>query len=175
MVRNIFIRILICIFAVVLSLSVLFLLTFAVKKNPYSSIKPLGAYELFRLNDISYYGKHDYAIFCSNDGFVSLSLYKIFDKKSKSVFETNSYDKFFAKLEELFRDKGIQKINFYGTCSSDYGYQSLKYALRSSKSIESYEMENFNERQLVHIKTKNGVNIEIEYLLEDMICTCRGE
>ena len=74
----------------------------------------------------------------------------------------------------MFINKKIDKINFYGTCSSDPCYKSLRHALNNSKLVESYELEKLQEGQLIHIKTKNGNMIKIEYLWEDMICTCKG-
>lgn len=151
-----------------------FLFFFLFHKMSGSNIKPIGSYELFRENNVSYYGKYDYSIFCYNNGFFELSTYKIFDKKEETVFETQSYEEFISKLENMFINKKIDKINFYGTCTSDPGYKSLRHALNNSKLVESYELEKLQEGQLIHIKTKNGNTIKIEYLWEDMICTCKG-
>lgn len=151
----------------------LIVLLFA-KTFPHEKIRPLGSYLLFQENGISYYGNHDYSIFCYSNGFEQFSSYKIFEKKEKNVFETNSYEKFLTKLEDLFREKKIKKINFYGTCLADLGYRSLGYALKKSTLIKSHEIEDLEEKQLIHVETANGVKIEIEYLNEDMICTCRG-
>ncbi|WP_296686424.1 hypothetical protein [Treponema sp. UBA3813] len=52
-----------------------------IRKLSVSNIKPIGSYELFKQNGITYYGKHDYSIFCENNGFPAFSTYKIFDKK----------------------------------------------------------------------------------------------
>ena len=53
-------------------------------------------------------------------------------------------------------------------------YQSLGYALDNSQLIEYHEKENFDDKQLIHIKTVNEILIEIEFLWSDIICTCRG-
>lgn len=167
--------------AVLIYLSILIVLTmicfaflFIVRIVPHSQIKPIGSYEIFKINGISYYGKHNYSIFCDNNGTLAFSTYKIFDKKNKTVFETNSYEKFLAELEAVFKNNNIEKINFYGTCLSDSGYKSLGYAINNSNLIESHNIEEFIEGQLIHIKTINGVLINIEYLWDDMICTCKG-
>lgn len=151
-----------------------FLCILVTRKNSVSNIKPIGSYELFEQNGITYYGKHDYAIFCENNGFLTFSTYKIFDKKNKTVFETKSYEKFLNKLEDMFKNTNIKKINFYGTCLSDPGYKSLGYAINNSTLIQSHEIEKLQNGQLIHIKTVNGILINIEYLWEDMICTCKG-
>ena len=145
-----------------------------IRKSSISNIKPIGSYVLFEQNGITYYGKHEYSIFCENNGFLIFSTYKIFDKKNKSVFETKSYEEFLNKLEEMFSNHEIKKINFYGTCLSDPGYKSLGYAINNSNLIESHEIEELPNGQLIHIKTVNGILINIEYLWEDMICTCKG-
>lgn len=151
-----------------------FSIFFLFHKISGSNVRPIESYELFRENNVSYYGKHDYSIFCYNNGNIAFSTYKIFDKKEKTVFETKSYEEFLSKLENMFVNKKIDKINFYGTCISDPGYKSLGYALNNSNLVESHEVENLQEGQLIHIKTKNRYTIEIEYLWEDMICTCKG-
>ncbi|MCR5763898.1 MAG: hypothetical protein K6G00_11010 [Treponema sp.] len=145
-----------------------------IRKISVSDIKPIGSYELFKQNGISYYGKHDYSIFCENNGLPAFSTYKIFDKKSKTVFETKSYEKFLNKLEDMFKNKDIKKINFYGTCLLDPGYKSLGYAINNSTLIESHEIEELPNGQIIHLKTINEILINIEYLWEDMICTCKG-
>lgn len=76
-----------------------FLFFFLFHKMSGLNIKPIGSYELFRENNVSYYGKYDYSIFCYNNGFFELSTYKIFDNKEKTVFETKSYEEFISKLE----------------------------------------------------------------------------
>ena len=141
---------------------------------PHSEIKPIGSYELFKEDGVSYYGKHDYSIFCQNNGIRAFSSYKIFNKKNETVFETNSYERFFSKLEEMFKNPDIEKINFYGTCTVDSGYQSLEYALDKSRLIESYEINKIQDDKLIQIKTINGILIKIEYLVDDRICTCKG-
>ena len=162
-------------FALLIGLPVIcFLLLILLRTIPHTQIKPIGSYELFNSNGISYYGKHDYSIFCYNNGSLAFSTYKIFDKKNKTVFETNSYEKFLSKLEDMFKNTKIEKINFYGTCLSDPGYKSLGYALKNSKLIDSHEVEEIKDGQLIHIKTVNGILIKIEYLWDDMICTCKG-
>ena len=145
-----------------------------IRKLSVSNIKPIGSYKLFEQNGITYYGKHEYSIFCENNGFLTFSTYKIFDKKNKTVFETKSYEEFLNKLEEMFKTPNIKKINFYGTCLSDPGYKSLGYAINNSTLIESHEIEEIPDGQLIHIKTVNGILINIEYLWDDMICTCKG-
>ena len=161
-------------FALLIGLPIIcFLFLILLRTIPHAQIKPIGSYELFKSNGISYYGKHEYSIFCNNNGILALSTYKIFDKKNKTVFETNSYEKFLNKLESIFINTKIEKINFYGTCLSDPGYKSLGYALTNSKLIESHEIENVQDGQLIHIKTINGILIKIEYLWDDMICTCK--
>ena len=153
------------------------LIIFHIKPPPcfsVSNIKPIGSYELFKQNGITYYGKHDYSIFCENNGFPAFSTYKIFDKKNKTVFKTKSYEEFLNKLEEMFMTSNIKKINFYGTCLSDPGYKSLGYAINNSTLIEFHEIEELQNGQLIHIRTINGILINIEYLWDDMICTCKG-
>lgn len=151
-----------------------FLCLLLVRKCSVPNIKPIGSYVLFEQNGITYYGKHEYSIFCENNGFLTFSTYKIFDKKNKTVFETKSYEIFLNKLEEMFSDNDIKKINFYGTCLSDPGYKSLGYAINNSTLIQSCEIEELPNSQLIHIKTVNGILINIEYLWEDIICTCKG-
>ena len=160
-------------------LSILFIVVFLLffvffQVIPKSDTYSIGSYELFSENGISYYGTHDYSIFCSNDGFLQLSIYKIFDDKKKTVFETCSYDDFILKLEDMFQIDKIEKINLYGTCLLNSSYQSLGYALDNSQLIEYHEKENFDDKQLIHIKTVNEILIEIEFLWSDIICTCRG-
>ena len=145
-----------------------------IRKLSVSNIKPIGSYELFKQNGITYYGKHDYSIFCENNGVPAFSTYKIFDKKNKTFFKTKSYEEFLNKLEEMFMNSNIKKINFYGTCLSDPGYKSLGYAINNSTLIESHEIEELQNGQLIHIRTINGILINIEYLWDDMICTCKG-
>ena len=153
---------------------VILLLMLLIRRIPHVEIKPLGSYELFSENGITYYGKHDYSIFCYNNGILAFSSYKIFNKKNKSVFETNSYENFMSKLEDMFKNQGVEKINFYGTCLSDPGFKSLGYALDNSHLVESHEIEKVSDAYLIHIKTVNGTAITIEYLWDDMICTCKG-
>lgn len=153
---------------------VLFITLILIRQISFVKIKPIGSYELCELNGISYYGKHNYSIFCDNNGDPAFSTYKIFNKVDKIKIETNSYNEFINKLEELFTTKEIEKINFYGTCLADLGYKSLGYALNNSHLIESHENEDLDDKKLIHVKTKNGIMIEIEYLHEDMICTCSG-
>ena len=50
----------------------------------------------------------------------------------------------------------------------------IGYALDNSQLIEYHEKENFDDKQLIHIKTVNEILIEIEFLWSDIICTCRG-
>ena len=145
-----------------------------VKMIPHSEIKPIGSYELFKDDGVSYYGKHDYSIFCNNNGMLALSSYKIFDKINGTVFETNSYEKFISKLENMFKNLDFEKINFYGSCTVDSGYKSLEYALDKSRLVESHEIKKIQDGELIQIKTKNGILIKIEYLVDDMICTCKG-
>lgn len=109
-----------------------------------------------------------------NNGFPAFSTYKIFDKRNKTVFKTKSYEEFLNKFEEMFMTSNIKKINFYGTCLSDQGYKSLGYAINNSTLIESHEIEELQNGQLIHIRTINGILINIEYLWDDMICTCKG-
>ena len=146
-----------------------------VRMIPYSEIKPIGSYELFEDDGISYYGKHDYSIFCNNKGILALSSYKIFDKINGTIFETNSYERFFSKLEDMFKNPDLEKINFYGTCTVDSGYETLEYALRKSRLVESHEINKLQDGKVIQIKTTNGTLIKIEYLADDMICTCKGE
>lgn len=157
---------------ILVAVSFLFFIFFRITHR--SNIHPIGSYELFSENNISYYGSHDYSIFCNNEGFLQLSTYKIFDKNKKTVFETESYEKFILKLEDMFKNDKIEKINFYGTCLLNPGYQSLGYALNNSQLVEYHEIENFDDKQLIHIMTVNDVIIEIEYLWSDIICTCKG-
>ncbi len=161
-----------CIF-IVLPIVIL-LLMLLIRRIPHVEIKPLGSYELLAENGITYYGKHDYSIFCYNNGILAFSSYKIFDKENKSVFETNSYENFMSKLEDMFKNQGVEKINFYGTCLSDPGFNSLGYALDNSHLVESHEIKKVSDAYLIHIKTVNGTAITIEYLWDDMICTCEG-
>ncbi|MBP5451606.1 MAG: hypothetical protein J6Y16_05170 [Treponema sp.] len=149
-------------------------LMFFIRSIPHMNVKPIGSYELFSENGTSYYGDHDYSIFCYNKGLLAFSSYKIYNNREKTVFETNSYENFISKLKDMFENDKIQKINFYGTCTSDPGYKSLGYALNKSKLIKSHEIENLQDRQLIHIKTVDSTIIEIEYLSDDMICTCQG-
>lgn len=162
-------------FVFILGLSILFITaSIFIRKISFIKIKPIGSYELCERNGISYYGKHEYSIFCDNNGDPAFSIYKIFNKINKTKIETNSYEEFIGKLEELFMTKEIDKINFYGTCSADLGYKSLGYALNNSHLIEYHAKEDLEDRQIIHVKTINGILIEIEYLHDDMICTCSG-
>ena len=63
----------------------------------------------------------------------------------------------------MFMTSNIKKINFYGTCLSDSGYKSLGYAINNSTLIESHEIEELQNGQLIHIRTINGILINIEY------------
>ena len=138
-----------------------------------STFTPLGSYILFENNGQKYYGKHDYSIFCAADyPDGKHATYKIFSKKDKTVFETKSCDQFILELEKLFNDQQIDKINLYSVCGTNSSYYALGFALNNSNLIQKHEIERIEKNQIIHVITKNGVNIEIEFLVEDMLCIC---
>ena len=69
----------------------------------------------------------------------------------------------------MFMTSNIKKINFYGTCLSDPGYKSLGYAINNSTLIESHEIEELQNGQLIHIQLLIILTIKAQQIKQKLM------